>query len=101
MLAVISVDKPDELLNGYSLEQNYPNPFNPSTKIKYTIKESGFVTIHLFDIFGREVRKLVNTFQPIGNYEITFDAKDLTSGVYYYKININEFTATKKMLLMK
>jgi hypothetical protein len=98
---VMSVDKPDELPSGYSLEQNYPNPFNPSTKIKYTVKESGLVTINLFDVFGREIRKLVNTVQPSGNYEITFDAKDLTSGVYYYKININEFIATKKMLLMK
>jgi protocatechuate 3,4-dioxygenase beta subunit len=99
--ALLYVDDPDELPSGYSLEQNYPNPFNPSTKIKYTVKESGFVTINLFDVFGREVRKLVNAVQPSGNYEITFDAKGLTSGVYYYKININEFTATKKMLLMK
>jgi hypothetical protein len=99
--AIMSVNKPDELPSGYKLEQNYPNPFNPSTKIKYAVKESGFVTINLFDVFGREVRKLVNTVQPSGNYEIIFDAMGLTSGVYYYKININEFTATKKMLLMK
>ena len=95
------VEDIDELPSSYSLTQNYPNPFNLSTKIKYAIKESGFVSLKVFDIFGKEVTKLVNTFQPNGNYEITFDATNLTSGVYYYKLNINDFTETKKMVLMK
>ena len=97
----ISVEDINEVPTSYSLTQNYPNPFNPSTKIKYAIKESGFVSLKVFDIFGREVTELVNTFQPNGNHEITFDAKNLTSGVYYYRLNINDFTETKKMLLMK
>ena len=96
-----SVDNSTELPTSYSLAQNYPNPFNPSTKIKYAIKESGFVTIKLFDIFGREVTKLVNTYQSSGSYEISFDGTNLTSGVYYYNININDFSATKKMLILK
>jgi hypothetical protein len=98
---VISVDNITVLPSSYSLEQNYPNPFNPSTKIKYSIKDAGFVSIQVFDIFGREVTKLINLFQPSGNYEITFDAVNLTSGIYYYKLNINNFTETKKMLLIK
>jgi hypothetical protein len=99
----IPVEDTNEMPSTYSLKQNYPNPFNPSTKIKYEIKESGFVSLKVFDIFGREVTELVNTLQSSGNYEITFDGAErgLTSGVYYYRLNINDFTETKKMVLMK
>jgi plastocyanin len=85
----------------FKLEQNYPNPFNPSTKIKYTLPANEFVAIKVYDILGREVTILVNEQKTAGNYETTFDAKELASGIYLYKIVAGEFVQTKKMILMK
>ena len=61
----------------FALEQNYPNPFNPSTKIKYSIAKQGFVTIKIFDVLGREIVTLVNKEQPVGNYEVEFNASSV------------------------
>ena len=91
----------DEMLNQYSLSQNYPNPFNPSTTIKYSIKEGGIVTIGVYDILGRMVKRLVNKFQSVGEYTITFGGEDLPSGVYLYRMSIDNFSETKKLLLLK
>lgn len=85
----------------YKLEQNYPNPFNPLTTIEYSIPSEGFVELKVFDILGREVKSLVNFNQPAGNYKVHFNASDLPSGVYFYQINVNDYQATKKMILMK
>jgi hypothetical protein len=85
----------------YSLGQNYPNPFNPTTTIKFEIPKSGLVKLVVFDILGREVTTLVNDFKQAGNYNISFDASSLASGVYFYKIEANDFVQTKKMLLIK
>ena len=85
----------------YSLEQNYPNPFNPSTTIKFGIPNSGFVKVTVFDITGKEVAVLVNEQLNAGSYNYSFDASNLASGVYLYKIQANDFTAVKKMLLVK
>ena len=92
----------------YTLEQNYPNPFNPTTKIKYQIPKSGNVTLKIYDILGAEVATLVNEFQAEGRYEINFNAsghsgtvRNLASGVYIYKLQANEFTQSKKMILIK
>ena len=85
----------------YSLNQNYPNPFNPSTQISFGLPKSGNVKLVVFDILGREVKTLVNEFQTAGTHSITFDASSLASGVYFYSITANDFTATKKMLLIK
>ena len=85
----------------YSLSNNYPNPFNPSTKINYSIKNQSYVTLKVFDVLGREVKTLVNKEQSQGNYSIDFDAANLTSGVYFYRIQAGEFVDTKKMILMK
>lgn len=81
--------------------QNYPNPFNPSTKIIYSIKQDGLVTLKIYDILGREIRTLVNEFVPAGNYEVVFNASLLPSGMYIYKIQSGSFTDAKKMLLTK
>ncbi|HED37595.1 MAG TPA: T9SS type A sorting domain-containing protein [Ignavibacteria bacterium] len=80
---------------------NYPNPFNPSTNIQYQLKEGGFVSIRVYDYLGREVAVLVNKAQPSGRYSVTFNASDLSSGVYFYKIDTNNFHKVKKMILMK
>jgi len=88
---------PDE----YSLEQNYPNPFNPTTIIKYSVSQSSNVEIKIFDILGNEIETLVKEHKDIGTYKITWYAKHLPSGVYFYRIQAGFFIETKKMVLMK
>jgi hypothetical protein len=85
----------------YCLEQNYPNPFNPTTRIKYSIAEAGVVSLKIFDILGKQVEELVNVFKEAGNYIVNFNASKLSSGVYFYRIECNSFTNTKRMLLIK
>jgi hypothetical protein len=85
----------------YTLDQNYPNPFNPSTTIKYQIPESGFVTLKIYDLLGNEITSLVSENQTRGNYEVKFDAGSLSSGIYIYQVRVNNFTATRKMSLIK
>ncbi|MCL5031472.1 MAG: S8 family peptidase [Bacteroidetes bacterium] len=85
----------------YSLMQNYPNPFNPSTFIKYQIAKEAHVTLKIYDVLGREVEKLVDEEKPAGNYTVNFNASLLSSGVYFYKITSGNYSAAKKMVLMK
>jgi hypothetical protein len=85
----------------FELSQNYPNPFNPSTLINYTIAKDGFVKLTVFDVLGREVAVPVNKFQRSGKYGVNFNAEGLSSGMYFYKIEANGFTDTKKMILIK
>jgi hypothetical protein len=93
--------------NKLNLEQNYPNPFNPTTTIEYEISallnnaQLNTVSIKVFDILGREVQTLVNKVQPAGNYKVSFDATQLTSGVYYYQMKYGDFIETKKMIILK
>jgi hypothetical protein len=88
-------------LNQYSLGQNYPNPFNPTTQINYSIKEAGLVQLKVYDILGSEVAILVNTNKEAGNYSVSFDASQLPSGVYFYKMQSGNYISTKKMILIK
>lgn len=85
----------------YALDQNYPNPFNPVTTISYALPKDGLATIKIFDALGREVKTLVNEFKQPGRYTAEFDASRLASGVYIYKIISGDFSAVKKMLLIK
>ncbi len=85
----------------FVLYQNYPNPFNPATTIKYSIPNSGFVSLKIYNILGKEITTLVNRKQAAGNYEINFDASNLTSGVYIYQLNSGKKVQVKKMLLLK
>ena len=85
----------------YSLEQNFPNPFNPTTTIKYQIPQSGFVTLKIFDVLGREVKTLVSGNQVSGMYTVEFNASELPSGVYIYKLSSGNFSEVKKLLLLK
>jgi hypothetical protein len=98
---VLSVDKVSDLPTAYSLEQNYPNPFNPSTKIQFSISNSQPVTLKVFDVLGNEVATLVNEELTPGIYQYNFDASNLSSGVYYYKLRAGNFTETKKMILIR
>jgi len=85
----------------FTLKQNYPNPFNPSTNINFSLPDESFVTLKIYDILGREVVQLVNKQLKTGNYNFSFDAKGLTSGVYFYRLQTHNFVETKKMLLLK
>jgi hypothetical protein len=85
----------------YSLDQNYPNPFNPSTLIKYSVAQDGFVNVSIFNLLGEKVATLVNSNIKAGSYEINFNASQLSSGVYFYSIEASDFKAVRKMLLMK
>ncbi|WP_337873482.1 choice-of-anchor X domain-containing protein, partial [Ignavibacterium sp.] len=84
----------------FSLNQNYPNPFNPSTSIKYQVSSISNVSLKVYDVLGKEVVTLVNQIQPAGNYEVSFNASSLTSGIYFYKLQAASFSQTKKMLLL-
>jgi photosystem II stability/assembly factor-like uncharacterized protein len=94
---LISNEVPQE----YKLEQNYPNPFNPTTKIKYSVPENGFVKLSVYNLVGEEVNVLINKQIDAGFYEVTFNAANIPSGVYFYQLNAGNFVETKKMILMK
>jgi len=85
----------------YELSQNYPNPFNPVTTIKYQIPDDGLVKLIVFDVLGREVKTLVNTVQTAGVYEVRFDASDVASGVYFYRMTSGKFEDLKKLAVIK
>jgi photosystem II stability/assembly factor-like uncharacterized protein len=83
------------------LQNNYPNPFNPATIIKYQIPTNSFVSITVYDILGKEIAKLVNERLKAGNYSVIFDGTKYSSGIYFYRLQTNNFSETKKMLLIK
>ncbi|MCZ7601868.1 MAG: YCF48-related protein [Melioribacteraceae bacterium] len=85
----------------YELSQNYPNPFNPSTKISYSIPNSGKVKLVIYDVLGREVKTLVNQEQHAGTYTVDFNAERLSSGVYFYRLTSGQFSETRKLLLLR
>jgi len=91
---------------GFYFAQNYPNPFNPSTKIKYSIPAVGMrnrvsVQLKVYDVLGNEIVTLVNEEKSAGNYEVIFTSEGLTSGIYFYRLQVDAFVETKKMILMK
>ncbi len=90
-----------ELPKKYDLSQNYPNPFNPVTRINFAIPKQGFVTLKIYDVTGREVKVLVNEFKQAGYYTVDFNGSSLASGVYFCRIQSNDFTHTKRMVLIK
>jgi endonuclease I len=89
------------LVKGYYLDQNFPNPFNPSTTISYTVPAASNVRVTIFNTLGQSVRVLENGFKDAGTYQLSFDAGNLNSGTYFYKIEAGEFTQTRKMSLVK
>lgn len=88
-------------LFSYKLQQNYPNPFNPQTIIKFSLAETQPVTLKVYDVLGSEVITLVNEVKEPGDYSISFDGSNLSSGIYIYKLNAGTFTSVKKMMLTK
>jgi hypothetical protein len=90
-----------DLPSAFSLHQNYPNPFNPTTIIQFDLPTSGFVSLKVFDVLGREVRTLVNEVQDAGSKLIELDATGLASGVYYYRLAAGEYIQTRKLVLLR
>jgi len=88
-------------ITDYELYQNYPNPFNPNTTISYSIKKNGLTSLKVYDILGKEVATLVNENEAAGNYSVEFNAEQLPSGIYIYRLTSGNFTASKKLILMK
>jgi len=85
----------------FALLQNYPNPFNPVAIINYQLAKNSFVTLKVYDILGNEVSVLMNAEQPAGVYKTEFNGKNLVSGIYIYKLTAGNFTASKKMMILK
>ncbi|MDP2303902.1 MAG: T9SS type A sorting domain-containing protein [Ignavibacteria bacterium] len=98
---ITSIEDENNLVINYHLSPNYPNPFNPITKIKYTIPKSERVQIKVYDILGSEIKTLFNDYKQAGTYEIDFDASNLPSGVYFYRIISGSYAETKKMILLR
>jgi len=102
VLTSTNAEKENDFLPGkFQLEQNYPNPFNPSTIIRYGLPKTTNVKLEVFDITGQIIEKLVDEEQPAGYYEINFNAQQLASGMYFYRIQAGSFNQVKKMILIK
>ena len=97
----LGIEDEDLMPSEYALEQNYPNPFNPSTNFRFKIAEAGLTTLKIYNLLGQEVAVLVEEFMNPGTYEIQFDATGLSSGIYFYRIRVNDFSASKKMILLR
>ena len=91
----------NEVIDNFRLNQNYPNPFNPVTKINYSISRGGNVNLSVFDSKGNLVKNLVNERKQAGEYYVEFNGNSLSSGIYFYSINVNGLTETRKMMLVK
>ena len=99
--SITEVETHASLPSNFELGQNYPNPFNPSTVIKYSIPFNSFVQIKVFDVIGREINTLVKGQMNAGTYNITLNADNMPSGIYFYRIEAGNFVQTKKMILLK
>jgi len=90
-----------DLPSEYHLYQNYPNPFNPTTEIKYSLPEKDHVVLRVYNTLGIVIATLVDEVQPAGTYKVSFDGKDLFSGMYFYRLQMNDFVKVRKMILLK
>ncbi len=98
----VSVDEEiSSLPKDFSLEQNFPNPFNPSTSIEYSVPSNEYVSLKVYDVLGNEITTLVNENQNPGNYTVNFDARNISTGVYFYKLQVGSFVQINKMLFLK
>ena len=95
--------RPSKLITptAYSLQSPYPNPFNPTTTISFALPEASHVELTVYDLQGREVIELVNGVRDAGVHEATFEASDLASGIYFYRIEAGDFKTVRKMVLVK
>jgi choice-of-anchor B domain-containing protein len=101
VLGPTGIENQNSIPESFELKQNYPNPFNPTTRIEYNLPNDSYVTIKVFDVTGRQIAILADEYKRAGNYNLSFDAGRLSSGVYYYNIEAGSFTESKKMILVK
>ncbi len=99
--SLVRVQQEQTLPASFLLQQNYPNPFNPTATIEYHVPVSGFVTLGVYDVLGREITLLVNENKSVGRHSVTFDATDLPGGVYFYRMQAGQFQETRKLVLLK
>jgi Secretion system C-terminal sorting domain len=92
---------PKNLPAKFALDQNFPNPFNPTAAIRFTVPSSGFVSLKVYDVLGKEVRTLVNKVEQPGSHEVRFDATGLPSGIYFYRLRQGTYMATRKLAVLK
>jgi uncharacterized lipoprotein YddW (UPF0748 family) len=97
----VGVNEAEEIPKKYGLEQNYPNPFNPSTTINFSLPEAGFVKIKVYNLLGQEVKILNGEYLTAGNHQVFFDASELASGIYIYRLVTEKFSSSRKMILLK
>ena len=100
-VATVTTVRTENVPGGFTLSQNYPNPFNPTTMINYQLPTSSIVTLKVYDVIGREAATLVNEMKEAGSYSVQFNASHLSSGIYFYSIKAGNYTATKKLTLLK
>ena len=91
----------NEVPRYFQLSQNYPNPFNPITIINYSIPQASYITLKIYNVLGKEITTLVNEEKLPGNYKVEFNGSNLSSGIYFYRIRAGNFTATKKLVILK
>ncbi len=97
----VSVDREPAIVYSYKLEQNYPNPFNPTTTISWELASDGMVSLRIFDISGREIASVVDGWFGAGKHNVSFDASNLSSGVYIYRLQAGEYVESRKLVLIK
>jgi len=97
----LGVDGESLMPQQYVLDQNYPNPFNPATNFRFSIPQAGFTTLRIYNLLGQQVAVVIDEYMSPGSYDVRFDASGLSSGIYLYTIRVNDFSASKKMILMK
>jgi hypothetical protein len=99
-ITAIESDKTN-VIRKYALNQNFPNPFNPTTVIQYQLPTDGFVSLIIYNILGERVHTLVDAYKTSGKYSISINGSELKSGVYFYRLSTPDYSATKRMTLIK
>ena len=100
-LLFTNITNTNTIAESYTLKQNYPNPFNPATKIEFSLPKDGFVTLKIYNMLGQEVRTIISQNLNNGSYNVDFNASQLSSGAYFYKLQVNDFSDIKKMIIQK
>lgn len=100
-LTVSVADDEKELPKVFALHQNYPNPFNPQTKIRFEIPDRAHVVLHVYNLMGQEVATLLDATKEPGRYDVIFDASELSTGIYFYRLNAGNYTSVRKLILVK
>ena len=98
---IVGVDESEIFPTEYSLKQNYPNPFNPVTTLEYTLLSPGEVSLIIYNLLGQEVANLVSDVQQAGYHEVVWNASNFASGIYFYRLQADDFVQTRKIVLLK